>query len=289
MHFARDGKDALMTDRRTTARPAILLAAAALSALPVAPAWAARLSNPVASFSGLDKITGRITTFDAYIGETVQFGALQVTPRACYSSDSAEAQKVDAFLEVDEITLDRKIKRIFNGWMFADSPALNAIEHPIFDVWLKECKAKSDVPPPANLKIPPNPPSAAPKAQAETAPAPAAAPAPVAAPAAATPPPAPANGNPPQPTTDPLTLDQQQQQIDPNAPPPEVAPVPGTVPAPEPVVPEALPSDPGTPSISTTDGNQQPQDLPPEPVPSTGQGQPLPGQTQGLESQPGLF
>ncbi|MGM4980687.1 MULTISPECIES: DUF2155 domain-containing protein [Rhizobium] len=111
-------------------------------------AEAARIANPVAVFSGLDKITGRITTFDVYMNETVQFGALQVTPRACYSRDDTEQQKVDGFIEVDEITLDRRIRRIFTGWMFADSPGLNAVEHPIYDVWLKECKQKSDIPPP---------------------------------------------------------------------------------------------------------------------------------------------
>ena len=109
---------------------------------------AARIDNPVAVFSGLDKITGRITTFDVYVNETVQFGALQVTPKACYSRDQTEAQKIDGFVEVDEITLDRKIRRIFTGWMFADSPGLNAVEHPIYDVWLKDCKATSDVPAP---------------------------------------------------------------------------------------------------------------------------------------------
>ncbi|MDX3929015.1 MAG: DUF2155 domain-containing protein [Shinella sp.] len=112
------------------------------------PAEAARIDNPVAVFSGLDKITGRITSFDVYVGETVQFGALQVTPRVCYNRDDTEAQKVDSFVEVDEITLDRKIRRIFTGWMFAESPGLNAVEHPVYDVWLVECKAKSDVPPP---------------------------------------------------------------------------------------------------------------------------------------------
>ncbi|APO74389.1 hypothetical protein AM571_CH01557 [Rhizobium etli 8C-3] len=111
-------------------------------------ASAARIDNPVAVFSGLDKITGRITTFDVYVNETVQFGALQVTPKACYSRDQAEAQKIDGFVEVDEITLDRKIRRIFTGWMFADSPGLNAVEHPIYDVWLKDCKAQSEVPAP---------------------------------------------------------------------------------------------------------------------------------------------
>ena len=111
-------------------------------------ASAERLSNPVAVFAGIDKITGRITTFDVYIDETVQYGALQVTPKVCYSRDDSEAQRIDAFVEVDEITLDRKIRRIFTGWMFAASPGLNAVEHAIYDVWLTGCKQESDVPAP---------------------------------------------------------------------------------------------------------------------------------------------
>ncbi len=127
----------------------ICLLAAAASAACVAPVLAARISNPVAVFAGIDKITGRITTFDVYIDETVQYGALHVTPKVCYSRDETEAQRVDGFIEVDEITLDRKIRRIFTGWMFADSPGLNAVEHPIYDVWLTGCKQESDVPAPA--------------------------------------------------------------------------------------------------------------------------------------------
>ena len=127
----------------------VMLATVAVgSSLAPVTAEAARIENPVAVFSGIDKITGRITSFDVYIGETVQFGALQVTPKVCYSRDDTEAQKITSFVEVDEITLDRKIRRIFTGWMFADSPGLNAVEHPVYDVWLTECKAKSDVPPP---------------------------------------------------------------------------------------------------------------------------------------------
>ncbi len=126
----------------------LALAGMALIAGSAVEVQAARIDNKVAVFSGIDKITGRITTFDVYLNETVQFGALQVTPRVCYSRDETEAQKIDAFVEVDEITLDRKIRRIFSGWMFAESPALNAVEHPIYDVWLKECKQSSDVPPP---------------------------------------------------------------------------------------------------------------------------------------------
>jgi len=108
-----------------------------------------RIDNRVAVFSGIDKITGRIITFDVYVNETVQFGALQVTPRICYSRPITEKPKTTSFLEVDEITLDRKIRRIFTGWMFADSPGLNAIEHPVYDIWLKDCKMESDVAPPS--------------------------------------------------------------------------------------------------------------------------------------------
>lgn len=107
-----------------------------------------RIKNPVAEFSGTDKITGRLVSFDVYMDETVQFGALQVTPRVCYSAPENVEPKTDAFVEVDEITLDRKIRRIFTGWMFAESPGLNAVEHPVYDVWLKACKKKTDVPPP---------------------------------------------------------------------------------------------------------------------------------------------
>jgi len=120
----------------------------ALLAAPVAGASAEKLTNPVAEFTGIDKITGRIITFDVYIDETVQFGALQVTPKVCYSRTPDEEPKTDSFVEVDEITLDRKIRRIFTGWMFAESPGLNAVEHPVYDVWLKSCKQSSDVPPP---------------------------------------------------------------------------------------------------------------------------------------------
>lgn len=119
---------------------------------PAAEAQPRRNANPVAEFSGIDKITGRIISFDVYVNETVQFGALQVTPRVCYSSPDEDEPKTDSFVEVDEITLDRKIRRIFTGWMFAESPGLNAVEHPVYDVWLKSCKKSSEVPPPQAVK-----------------------------------------------------------------------------------------------------------------------------------------
>ncbi len=117
-------------------------------ALAVVPARAERAQNPVAEFSGIDKITGRIITFDVYIDETVQFGALQITPRVCWTRPPTEAPQTTSFTEVDEVTFNNEYRRIFTGWMYADSPGLNAVEHAVYDVWLKSCKQNSNVPPP---------------------------------------------------------------------------------------------------------------------------------------------
>ncbi len=124
---------------------------------------ASKIVNKKASFSGLDKITGRIIKFDADIGETVQFGALRVKTDACYTRPATEAANTDAFVEVDEITLQGEVKRIFSGWMFAASPGLHGIEHPIYDIWLSDCKvpdatvvsAQPDPPKPAAAPPPP--------------------------------------------------------------------------------------------------------------------------------------
>jgi hypothetical protein len=137
-----------------------------------------KIENGRAVFAGLDKITGRTISFDAGIGETVQFGALQVTARACYTRPPTEATNTDAFVEVDEVTLQGEIKRIFTGWMFASSPGLHAVEHPIYDIWLTDCaqpaggavaQAPAPAPPPAGSgrkpaapRIPAIPPSRAP-------------------------------------------------------------------------------------------------------------------------------
>jgi hypothetical protein len=74
------------------------------------------------------------------IDETVQFGALQVTPRVCHTRPPTEPAQTTSFVEVDEITLANEIQRLFTGWMFAASPGLHAIEHPVYDVWLVGCR-----------------------------------------------------------------------------------------------------------------------------------------------------
>src|ERR1700716_887325 len=134
-----------------------------------------KITNKKASFAGPEKITGRIIKFDEDIGETVQFGALRVKTSACYTRPSTEAANTDAFVEVDEITLQGEVKRIFSGWMYAASPGLHGVEHPVYDIWLTDCKGpdqtivsaqpdppKAATPPPA-AKRPPPPKQAAPR------------------------------------------------------------------------------------------------------------------------------
>jgi hypothetical protein len=113
----------------------VLTALAALSL----PAVAERLENQVAVFSALDKVTARISKFEVEINKTVAFGNIKVTPRACYSRPPTELPKTTTFVEVDEQLLDGTQKRIFTGWMFAESPGIFGVEHPTIDVWLTEC------------------------------------------------------------------------------------------------------------------------------------------------------
>src|SRR5690349_8281424 len=104
-----------------------------------APAAAQRIENSVAIFAALDKVTAKISRLEVPLNQTAKFGALKITPRACYTRAPTEPPKTTTFVEVDEVLLDDKEKRIFLGWMFADSPGLNAVEHPVFDVWLTDC------------------------------------------------------------------------------------------------------------------------------------------------------
>jgi hypothetical protein len=127
-----------------------------------------KVPNPTAVFAGLDKITGRITAFDAAINETVEFGALRVTPRACYTRPPTEPQNTDGFIEVDEITLQKETRRIFTGWMFAASPGLHGVEHPIYDVWLTDCKGADPTTVAGAKPAEPEPPPPAPQHRTPT-------------------------------------------------------------------------------------------------------------------------
>jgi hypothetical protein len=119
--------------------PRTLLLAVAVACLAAEPALAQRIDNAVAVFAALDKVTAKISRLEVPLNQTATFGALKITPRVCYSRAPTEPPKTTSFVEVEETQLDGKQKRIFAGWMFADSPGLNAVEHPVFDVWLTDC------------------------------------------------------------------------------------------------------------------------------------------------------
>jgi hypothetical protein len=119
----------------------------------IAPAAADRISNPIAVFAGLDKITGLTTTFETKIGEEKRFGGLIVKADACYTRDITEEPKTTSFVEVEELESDDTRKKIFSGWMFAESPGLSAVEHPIYDVWLTGCR-DPNAPPPVVEQVP---------------------------------------------------------------------------------------------------------------------------------------
>ncbi|MBM3544449.1 MAG: DUF2155 domain-containing protein [Alphaproteobacteria bacterium] len=121
----------------------LLLAVALTPAIPASLAQAEKIKNETAIFAALDKVTGRISHLEIPINQTVEFGALKVTPRVCTTRPPTETPDTATFVEVDEIKLTGEEQRIFTGWMFAESPGLHAVEHPVFDVWLTNCKTAS--------------------------------------------------------------------------------------------------------------------------------------------------
>ena len=127
---------------RAAARAAVAaLAGLGACGLGCSTASAQRVENGTAVFAALDKVTAKISRLEVKLNETATFGALKLTPRACYSRPPTEPPKTTTFIEVEEVLLDGKKQRIFSGWMFAESPALNPLEHPVFDIWLTDCTA----------------------------------------------------------------------------------------------------------------------------------------------------
>lgn len=95
---------------------------------------------PVARLQSLDKVTARTMTFEARVGATIKFGPIYIKTRACRKPPIAEKPEAAAFLQVWETDVKTDAPRwVFSGWMFASSPALSAMDHPIYDVWVLDC------------------------------------------------------------------------------------------------------------------------------------------------------
>ena len=98
---------------------------------------------PVAVLRGVDKITAAVTDIEAPLDEQVMFGTLEIVVRSCNKRPPVEPPEVSVFLEITDTPPQGDPNRIFTGWMFASSPALNALEHPVYDVWVIDCKTSA--------------------------------------------------------------------------------------------------------------------------------------------------
>lgn len=133
--------------------------ALALAVLVAGTAEAAEMTaEPIAVIQGLDKITARVSRFDATVGQAVTFGTLSIVVRDCEKNPPEDQPENAAFVEIYENRPGEEKGRLFGGWMFSSSPALSALEHPVYDVNLLECKGGA-------------PPSAAPAAVSTAKPA----------------------------------------------------------------------------------------------------------------------
>ena len=141
-----------------------VLAASAIAGLILGAAHAATcVQKDTATLRALDKITGRSTDIDVKVGEPVVFGSLKVELQVCYQTPPEEAPESAAFLKIastqpvavetmeaavdaeDVETVSEENPELFSGWMYASSPGLSALEHPVYDVWVIRCAAPEPV------------------------------------------------------------------------------------------------------------------------------------------------
>ena len=95
--------------------------------------------NNIVVLQGLDKVTARVHTFQAPLGSVVRFGTLEIIAHQCDKRPPEETPESAAFLDVSEVRQGEPTQSLFRGWMFASSPALSALEHPVYDVWVLDC------------------------------------------------------------------------------------------------------------------------------------------------------
>ncbi len=119
------------------------LLALALIGLFASPVEAETEKMPIAVLQGLNKITARISTFEAPIGQEVGFGSLVIVARVCHKTPPEEPPENTVFLEIAEQRPDEAAIPLFSGWMFSSAPAISAMEHAVYDVWVKDCRKSS--------------------------------------------------------------------------------------------------------------------------------------------------
>lgn len=104
-----------------------------------AKAFAADIPMDTIVLGGLDKVAARVNTVSGKVGSAVKFGTLEIIARTCVSRPPEETPENAAFLEIYQLGGKDK-PRVFSGWMFASSPALSALDHPVYDIWVLRCE-----------------------------------------------------------------------------------------------------------------------------------------------------
>jgi hypothetical protein len=116
---------------------AVFVASMLLTAVAAAP-------MEIVVLQGLDKVTARVSTIEAPVGQTFRFGTLEIIARHCDKRPPEEPPETTAFIDIWEIKEGQSATSLFRGWMFASSPALSALEHAVYDVWVLDCKNKDE-------------------------------------------------------------------------------------------------------------------------------------------------
>ena len=109
-------------------------------------AFSQAFSEPydTAILQSLDKVTARVLTIKARLGDTKKIGTLEIIVRACDKRPPEETPESTAFIDVWEVRPGEPAGNIFRGWMFASTPSLSALEHPVYDVWILDCENTQD-------------------------------------------------------------------------------------------------------------------------------------------------
>ena len=119
--------------RMATILSTVMITAAVLSQAVAAP-------HDTVVIQGLDKVTARVSTIEAPVGYTFRLGTLEILARHCEKRPPEETPESASFLDIWEVRQGEAAVSLFRGWMYASSPALSALEHAVYDVWVRDCR-----------------------------------------------------------------------------------------------------------------------------------------------------
>jgi hypothetical protein len=115
-----------------------LLAVGVIGAAGAQQGWVAQ---QVAELQALDKVTARVSTLRVPVNRPAQFGSLTITVRSCNARPPDEVPDAAAWMEITDSRAPANGSAVFRGWMFANAPGVNMLQHPVYDIRVMECRA----------------------------------------------------------------------------------------------------------------------------------------------------